>query len=71
MNPLSISLFSLAGFTLNQEEQSLLKASLSVKKSEEKFENISLMAKILGIKADYYIAIGNKDDLFDRKYFYW
>lgn len=64
------SIFSLAGFTLNAEEQSVLNSSLTVKKSEEKFESVSLVAKILGIKSDYYVAQANREDVFDRKYFY-
>ena len=66
-----LNLFSLAGFTLNTEEQNVLNASLTVKKSEEKFKSVVLVAKILGVKNDYFIAQAHREDVFDRKYFYW
>ncbi len=71
MNLADQHFFSVAGFTLNPEEKTTLASSLNVKKHEEKFQNISLFAKISGTKGDYYLAYGNNKDLFNRKLFYW
>ncbi len=71
MNPNQLSLFTLSGFTLNPEEQSVLLSSLKVKKTEEKLVDITLVAKIIGVRADYYVAMGQKEDVFERKYYYW
>ena len=62
--------FNLVGFTLNVEEQSSLKASLIIKRDEEKFSDVFLWGKLLGIQQDYFIAQGVHDSPFDRKYFY-
>lgn len=63
--------FAQSGFTLNSEERVVLKNSLAQKKNEEKFLNVSLFAKITGVKSDYYLAHGTNTDPFSKKYFYW
>ncbi len=64
------SYFSLAGFTLNQEERTVLAASLQVKKDQEKLTTISFWGKIQGLQRDYLIAQSTGASLFDRKYYY-
>lgn len=66
----TVDTFNLAGFTLNVEETSSLKASLIVKKDEEKLEEIALWGKLLGVQQDYFIAQAYDSELFKRKYFY-
>jgi radial spoke head protein 9 len=65
-----LSYFTLAGFTLNIEERSVLTSSMSAKKAEEKLSNIFLFGKILGIQRDYLIAQSTGENAFERKYFY-
>ena len=65
-----INYFSLAGFTLNVEEKTVLNSSIAAKKAEEKLSNIFLWGKILAIQRDYYIAQSTGADFFARKYFY-
>ena len=65
-----LTYFSLAGFTLNQEEKAVLASSLQVKKDQEKLATISFWGKIQGLQRDYLIAQSTGDSLFDRKYFY-
>jgi radial spoke head protein 9 len=65
------AVFHIAGFTLNIEESTALKASLIVKKQEEKLDQIALWGKLLGVHQDYFIAQSYSDeDYFKRKYFY-
>jgi radial spoke head protein 9 len=66
----NIETFNLAGFTLNTEEQTILRNSLIIKKDQEQFKNISLWGKLLGVQQDYFIAGAFNDDLFKKKYFY-
>ena len=66
----TVDTFNLAGFTLNTEEQAILRNSLIIKKDQEHFQNISLWGKLLGVQQDYFIAGAFNDDLFKRKYFY-
>lgn len=66
----TLDTFNLAGFALNVEEQASLKASLIIKRDEEKFTEISLWGKLLGIQQDYFIAQAFNDSAFKRKYFY-
>jgi hypothetical protein len=65
-----LTYFSLAGFTLNQEEKAVLASSLQVKKDQEKLATISFWGKIQGLQKDYLIAQATGETLFDRKYFY-
>jgi radial spoke head protein 9 len=65
-----LSYFTLAGFTLNIEEKSVLSSSMAAKKAEEKLSNIFFWGKILGIQHDYLIAQSTRENLFQRKYFY-
>jgi radial spoke head protein 9 len=62
--------FTLAGFTLNPEERATLNISLEAKKEEEKFLHIAFWGKIFGLKQDYFVAYGWREDPFDRKFFY-
>ena len=66
----TLDTFNLAGFALNVEEQASLKSSLIIKRDEEKFTEISLWGKLLGIQQDYFIAQAFNDSAFKRKYFY-
>ena len=65
-----ISHFSVAGFTLNNEEKTTLKASLVLKKDQEKLSNLYVWGKILGIQKDYFLAQTHHSDFFSRKYYY-
>lgn len=62
--------FSAAGFILNVEERTVMNTSLQLKKEEERFKEIGLWGKVLGIHRDYYVAQANSDDYFVRKLFY-
>ncbi len=64
------SYFSLAGFTLNIEEKTVLQTSLQAKKNQEKLSFIAFWGKLLGIQKDYFIAQSVGDGIFDRKYYY-
>jgi len=61
---------SLGGFTINYEDRAGLNCSLRILKDAEKYENVSLWGRILGVQKDYFIAQCWNDDIFDRKYFY-
>ncbi|KAI8801003.1 hypothetical protein BJ742DRAFT_716394 [Cladochytrium replicatum] len=66
-----LAYLSRAGFTLNEEEKTVLKSSMEIKLVEEKLKDMALWGKILGIQKDYYIAQGwQGDDMFQRKYYY-
>ena len=69
-NLVDLSYFSLAGFTLNIEERTVLESSLQIKKDQEKLTAISFFGKILAIQRDYYIAQSVSGTWFDRKYYY-
>jgi radial spoke head protein 9 len=67
-----IKQFSIAGFTLNVEEEACLSASLIKKMDEEKLGTLNLWGKILGINKDYFIAqTCLTEDKMKRKYYYW
>jgi radial spoke head protein 9 len=66
----TVDQFNLAGFTLNTEELGSLRASLQVKKAEEKLQNLSLWGKLLGTTQDYFIAQSFDSEYFKRKYYY-
>jgi radial spoke head protein 9 len=54
-----------AGFTCNCQEITALESSLTILRSQEKYDNIYLWGKIFGQKADYYIAYGLRDSEFE------
>jgi len=54
-----------AGFTLNCQEVTALQASLTILRSNQKYEKIFLWGKVFGQKADYYIAYGLRDSEFE------
>jgi len=54
-----------AGFMLNCQEITALQASLTILRSNEKYDNIYLWGKVFGQKADYYIAYGLRDSEFE------
>lgn len=66
----TVDTFNLSGFTLNVEEQASLKASLILKRDEEKLSEIYLWGKLLAVQKDYYIAQAYNEDFFKRKFFY-
>jgi hypothetical protein len=65
-----ITMFGLAGFTLNTEEQTALKASLTIKRDQEKVSNILFWGKVFGIQKDYYLAQTRHKDLFGTRFYY-
>jgi radial spoke head protein 9 len=66
-----LSHFSLAGFSLNTEEKTVITTSLRIKAEEEKLTSVSLWGKINGVQRDYFIAQAPvQDNAFARKFFY-
>jgi radial spoke head protein 9 len=65
-----IDYLNLGGFTINYEDRVGLNSSLRILKDAEKYDNVSLWGRILGVQKDYFIAQCWNDDIFGRKYFY-
>ncbi|KAL6631458.1 hypothetical protein U3516DRAFT_619220 [Neocallimastix sp. 'constans'] len=65
-----IDYLSMGGFTINYEDRAGLNCSLRILKDAEKYKNVSLWGRIIGVQKDYFIAQCWNDDIFDRKYFY-
>lgn len=58
----SLDLVSGTGLTLSSEQRAAMHTSLVILKKNYKFNRVLFWGKILGIKGDYFIAQGVKDD---------
>jgi len=68
---LSVDYVGSSGIVLNTEQKAALQNSLVILKNENKFVKVYLWGKIMGIKDDYFIAVGTgADELMERKTFY-
>lgn len=64
---LMIDYVGTSGIILNPEQKSALMTSLTICKSNYKFQKVVFWGKITGIKDDYYIAQGFSKDFFGEK----
>lgn len=68
---LSIEYVGSSGIILSAEQKAALETSLTILKSNHKFEKVYFWGKILGVKDDYFVAQGvGKNDFEDRKNLY-
>lgn len=56
-----------SGCNLNIEQRAALQSSLSILKKSYKFLRILFWGKILGVKDDYFIAQGRREDEMQNK----
>ncbi|XP_060947271.1 radial spoke head protein 9 homolog isoform X3 [Limanda limanda] len=67
----SLELVAGSGDTLNVEQRAALQTSLVILQKNYKFQRVLLWGKVLGLKADYFIAQGRgEDEMKDRKNLY-
>ncbi|KAM6953883.1 radial spoke head protein 9 homolog [Aplochiton taeniatus] len=67
----SLDLVSGGGLTLSVEQRAALQTSTIILKKNYKFKRVLFWGKILGVKADYYIAQGvEEDEMSDKKSLY-
>lgn len=67
----SLDLVAGNGYTLNTEHRAALQTSLVILKKNYKFNRVLFWGKILGMKGDYFIAMGKgEDEMKDKKHLY-
>ena len=68
---LNIDYVGSSGVILSPEQKAALQTSLVILQSDNKFKKVYFWGKILGIKDDYFIAQGTRnDEMAERTTFY-
>lgn len=68
---LDIENLAYSGVVLSVEQKTSLQTSLSIQRDQYKFSRIYFWGKILGVREDYYIAVGvGKNELKQRTFIY-
>lgn len=68
---LNVDYVASSGVVLSVEQKAALYSSLVILKSQQKFQKIQFVGKVLGTRNDYFLVQGvGKDELKDRKTLY-